>query len=106
MKKLLLLLFLIPNLVMADICKILATKPYDEIGFVTQNIEEVVKKCSKGDILKIELYSSPKGEKIHGSFMKDMIFEAQAKYCNFNKSISYDVAGDNLHLVCSFKKNE
>ena len=91
---------------MADICKMLATKPYDEIGFVTQNIEEVVKKCSTGDILKIELYSSPKGDKIQRSFMKDMIFEAQAKYCNFSKSISYDVAGDYLHLVCSFKKNE
>ena len=105
MKKLLLLLFLIPNLVMADICKILTTKPFDEDGYVSQNIEEVVNKCSDGDIFKLELYSSPKGNKTHRAFMKDMIFVAQAKYCNFNKSISYDVAGDYLHLVCELKRN-
>jgi len=104
MKKLLLLLFLLPNLVMAETCEVRIYIGEKEEG--REYLNEVANKvndsnCKDGDILNLELGNSH----MFANMSKHLIFQSKARYCNFDKTISFDITGLNSNLVCSFKKN-
>ena len=104
MKKLLLLLFLIPNLVVAEICDVRIYIGEKEEG--REYLNEVANKvndsnCKHGDILNLELGNAH----LFANMSKYLIFQSKARYCNFDKTISFDITGLNSNLVCSFKKN-
>ena len=104
MKKLLLLLFLIPNLVIAEVCEVRIYIGESEKG--REYLNEVANKvdgsnCRQGDILNLDLGNAH----MFANMSKYLIFQSQAKYCNFDKTISFDITGLNSNLTCSFKKN-
>jgi hypothetical protein len=101
MKKLLLLLFLIPNLVMAEICDVkiyMSSNGEYKQGYVK---DTYVASCKNGDVLNLDIGFADK----KAPAAKYMIFETQAMYCNLDKTISFDLSGLNYNLVCSFREN-
>jgi len=101
MKKLLLLLFLIPNLVMGKVCKI-NILDMSEINVSQDNLSErIASKCVNNDILHFILYKD-------SSLVKNsdrILYRVQSNFCNFNKTISIDLEGVNLNLACIYKDN-
>ena len=101
MKHLLTLLLFISTSVMADICKVSIYMPSAD-----KYIDEVVKKvdeanCKNGDVLNLDIgFADDKSQA-----SKYIIFESQARYCNFDKTISFDLTGLNYNLACSFHHN-
>ena len=92
MKKLLLLLFLIPNLVVARVCTVYITS--DEVG------SDKVKECNfeKGDIMKITAEGSSFGVKNNALVTRDF-------HCDFSQTISV-VEWDTpptLNISCVYK---
>ena len=107
MKKLLLLLLLIPNLVMAGECYV-NTKVDRLISFekffgmkYTSEINKKIdaKKCKNKDIL----YASYTFAEVNPKEVAASIFKVMARNCNIGKSIEYDLLTG--HLVCEFKRN-
>ena len=96
---------------MAEVCDVSiyigeSEEIYIESDKEREYLNEVVNKvndsnCKDGDILNLELGNSH----MFANMSKYLIFQSQARYCNFDKTISFDVAGLNNNLVCSFKKN-
>ena len=92
-KKLLLLLFLIPNVVMARVCSVYITSEF-EVG------SDKVKECNfeEGDIMKITAEGSSFGIKNNALTTRDF-------FCDFSKTISV-VEWDKpptLNISCVFK---
>ena len=93
MKKLLLLLLLIPNLVMARVCSVYITTEFEAGG---DKVEEA--NCEKGDILKIMAEGSSSGVKNNALVTRDF-------YCDFSQTISV-VEWDKpptLNISCVYK---
>ena len=93
MKKLLLLLFLIPNLVVARVCTVYITSEF-EVG------SDKVKECNfeKGDIMKITAEGSSFGVKNNALVTRDF-------HCDFSQTISV-VEWDTpptLNISCVYK---
>ena len=103
MKRLLILLLLIPIISFADVCKVSvyidepASKKYQE------EIESKItsQKCKANDVLHLELGDARNAT----NSAKMVIFDTMAKYCDMNKSVNHDVTQLNYDLVCSFKRN-
>ena len=113
MKKLLLLLllFLIPNLVIAEVCvtdmfltntpshgrskEKLSKKDIDEV------YNKITKRCKKDKILSFTLFDAERRYLPAEAFLLDI----KTKFCNFNKTISNDMEGTNFHLACVYKDN-
>ena len=94
MKKLLLLLLLIPNLVMAEVCMIL---------YSPEMPVSLYKKCKEGQVLSLyishELNMTQKSRSITFNTLK-------AVNCNHKYSISIFTHSDNaLELSCLYKNN-
>ena len=95
MKKLILLLLLIPNLVMARVCTVYIT---------SDNVDtDLVKQCDfeDGDIMKISA---------HGSqfYIQNEALTARDFFCDFSKTISvvkFDTKPPTLNISCVYKKN-
>ena len=100
MKKYLIIIFISSHGV-ADICNVSIYMPSTD-----KYIDEVVKKvdeanCKNGDVLNLLIgFADDKSQA-----SKYIIFESQARYCNFDKTISFDLSGLNYNLACSFKKD-
>ena len=95
MKKLILLLFLIPNLVVARVCVVSFT-PTSEDWSVQ------VKECNfeKGDIMKITAVSSSISPIMNAELARDY-------FCDFSQTISvveWDIP-PTLNISCVYKKN-
>ena len=95
MKKLLLLLLLIPNLVIGKVCTIYITS--DDVS------ADLVKQCDfeDGDIMKISA---------HGSefYIQNEALIARDFFCDFSKTISvvkFDTKPPTLNISCVYKKN-
>jgi hypothetical protein len=102
MKKLLLLLFLIPNLVMAGECYVNTEVEEKFFGMkYTSEINKKIdaKKCKNKDIL----YTSYTFAEVNPKAVAASIFKVMARNCNIGKSIEYDLLTG--HLVCEFKRN-
>ena len=101
MKHLLALFLFISTSAIADICNVSIYMPSTD-----KYIDEVVKKvneanCKNGDVLNLDIgFADDKSQA-----SKYIIFESQARYCNFDKTISFDLSGLNYNLACSFKRN-
>ena len=63
--------------------------------------ESFVKSLSPFGITELHLGDAH----MFANMTKYLIFQSQAKYCNFDKTISFDITGLNSNLVCSFKRN-
>ena len=115
MKKLILLLMLIPTFSFAEkVCPIteFIIAPSEENDFKVplwhQEIEEKMTKrgCKKNDVLWLDVY--PPRDK-NGIIQKNslvtegVIHNVAARNCNFNKTIITDVDGLNFNLVCVIK---
>ena len=115
MKKLILLLMLIPTFSFAEkVCSIteFIIKPSEENDFTVplwySEIEETMTKrgCKKNDVLWLDVYP-PKDK--NGITQKNslvtegVIHRVAARNCNFNKTIITDVDGLNFNLVCVIK---
>ena len=95
MKKLLLLLLVIPNLVMARVCVVNFTSALEVAS-------DKVKECNfeKGDIMKITAEGSSFGIKNNALVTRDF-------YCDFSQTISvveWDIP-PTLNISCVYKKN-
>ena len=93
MKKLLLLLFLIPNLVMAGVCSI-----YINSEFEVSAEDKAKANCKKGDILKIMAEGS-------GFVVKNNALVTRDFNCDFSQTISV-VEWDKpptLNISCVYK---
>ena len=102
MKKLLLLLLLIPNLVMAGECYVNTEVEEKFFGMkYTSEINKKIdaKKCKNKDIL----YASYTFAEVNPKAVAASIFKVMARNCNIGKSIEYDLLTG--HLVCEFKRN-
>jgi len=102
MKKLLLLLFLIPNLAMAGECYVNTEVEEGYLGIkYTSDINQKLdaKKCKKKDIL----HASYTFADVNPRAVAASIFKVMARNCNIGKSIEYDLLTG--HLVCEFKRN-
>ena len=101
MRYLLLFLLIISTLSIADICNVSIYIPSTH-----KYIDEVLRKvneanCKNGDVLNLDIgFADDKSQA-----SKYIIFESQARYCNFDKTISFDLSGLNYNLVCSFHNN-
>ena len=101
MKKLLLLLFLIPNLVMAEVCDI-SINHMSEVKVSQANLSErITSRCADNDILHFILYKDEPDVK-NGD---RILFRVQTDFCNFNKTITVDDEGTNFNLACVYKDN-
>ena len=94
-KKLILLLFLIPNLVMARVCVVYFTSALEVAS-------DKVKECNfeKGDIMKITAVSSSISPIMNAELARDY-------FCDFSQTISV-IKHDNpplLNIACVYKKN-
>jgi hypothetical protein len=104
MKKLILILLLIPNLVMAEVCEVRiyigeSEKEREYLNEVANKVND--SNCRQDDILNLDLGNAH----MFANMSKYLIFQSQAKYCNFDKTISFDITGLNSNLTCSFKEN-
>ena len=95
MKKLILILFLIPNLVMARVCVVSFTSALEVAS-------DKVNECNfeKGDIMKITAEGSSSGVKNNALLARDY-------FCDFSQTISvveWDIP-PTLNISCVYKKN-
>ena len=103
MKKLLLILSLIPNLVMADVCvtSMFITNTPSDGKDIDKVYEEITKSCKKNQILKFTIFGAERRYLPAEGFL----FDIKTKFCNFNKTIISDMEGTNFNLACVVKDN-
>ena len=113
MKKLLLLLLLIPNLVMAGECSVtqFVKEPMSGnplwINEVKKRIEALG--CKRKDILELSVFVPNQGKNTDGAgnsanyVSEGLIFGVAREKCNFKQTIMYDVEGGMYNLVCVLK---
>ena len=103
MKKLLLLLLVIPNLVLAEVCvtNMFLTNTPSHGKDIDEVYEKITKSCKKNQILSFTIFNAERRYLPAEGFL----FDIKTKFCNFNKTISNDMEGTNFHLACVFKDN-
>ena len=101
MKHLLTLLLFISTSVMADVCNVGIYIPTTDkyLDELIKNVKDA--KCKDGDVLNLDIGFADDNAQVS----KYIIFESQARYCNFDKTISFDLTGLNYNLACSFHRN-
>jgi len=113
MKKLLLLLFLIPNLALAGVCSLSSFVKEPTPG-EPNYVQEVVKKmgkrgCKRNDVLELTVWAPNQGKNIDGAgnstnyVSEGVIYGVAAEKCNFKQTIMYDTEGGMHSLVCVIK---
>ena len=115
MKKLFILLILIPTFSFAEsVCSItqFLVSPSEENDYkvpLWQNeIEETMTKrgCKKNDVLWLDVYppKDKNGVTVKNPLVAEgVIHNIAARNCNFNKTIITDIDGLNFNLVCVIK---
>ena len=103
MKKLFLLLFLIPNLVVAEVCvtSMFLTNTPSHGKDIDEVYEQITKSCKKNQILNFTIFDAER----RNLPAKGFLFDIKTKFCNFNKTISNDMEGTNFKLACVYKDN-
>lgn len=104
MKKLLMLLLLIPYYCFADVCDIRVYIDKPASRNYLEQIESTItsQKCKKNDVLHLVLGDARNAT----NSAKMVIFDTMAKYCDMNKSVNHDVTQLNYDLVCSLRSNK
>jgi len=107
MKNFFLLLFLIPNLVMARDCTVTQFVKEPVSGNPVW-INEVIKKieglgCKRKDILELSVFVPNNGRDKANYVSEGVIFGVAREKCNFKQTIMYDIEGGMYNLVCIIK---
>ena len=107
MKKLLLLLLLIPNLVMARNCSVTQFIKEPVTGNPVWS-NEIIKQieglgCKRKDILQLSVFVPNNGRDKANYVSEGVLFEVAREKCNFKQTIMYDVEGGMYNLVCVLK---
>lgn len=107
MKKLLPLLLLIPNLVMAGVCSVnqFVKEPVPGGPIFYQEVIEKIKKysCKKNDVLDLTVWLPNNGNDKANYTSEGVVFSVAAEKCNFKQTIMHNTEGGMYSLVCVLK---